>query len=108
MADLYPWIHIHVGSRLGCHSGLCEWWRTCGWNVCSCQGEISVSTYMYIQTRISYCSFYNIIIIMQSINPKIKMIASEPKNADDCARSFAAGKRLGNETPPDTICDALK
>ena len=45
---------------------------------------------------------------MQSINPKIKMIASEPKNANDCARSFAAGKRLGNEKPPDTICDALK
>ena len=45
---------------------------------------------------------------MQSINPKIKMIASEPKNADDCARSFEAGKRLGNEKPPDTICDALK
>ena len=45
---------------------------------------------------------------MQSINPKIKMIASEPKNADDCARSFAAGKRLRNEKPPDTICDALK
>jgi threonine dehydratase len=45
---------------------------------------------------------------MQNLNPKIKMIASEPKNANDCARSFAAGKRLANETPPDTICDALK
>ena len=33
---------------------------------------------------------------------------AEPKNADDCARSFAAGQRFGNETPPDTICDALK
>lgn len=45
---------------------------------------------------------------MQSIKPEIKVIASEPVNADDCARSFAAGKRLGNETPPNTICDALK
>ena len=36
------------------------------------------------------------------------MIAAEPKNADDCARSFVAGKLMGNETPPDTICDALK
>ena len=45
---------------------------------------------------------------VQSISPKIKMVASEPKNADDCARSLAAGKRLANETPPDTICDALK
>lgn len=45
---------------------------------------------------------------LQSIIPQIKMVGSEPKNADDCARSFAAGKRLANEKPPETICDALK
>ena len=61
----------------------------------------------YFQFQVALLLFFGIFFI-QSINPKIKMIASEPKNADDCARSFAAGKRLGNETPPNTICDALK
>ena len=36
------------------------------------------------------------------------MIAAEPKNADVCARSLAAGKQLRHEASPDTICDALK
>ena len=44
----------------------------------------------------------------QSINPKVKIIAAEPKNADDLARSFAAGERLSNLSPPNTVADALK
>ena len=74
---------------------------------------------MCVAAKVRHCQVYlpskcilvllcHAYLCIQSINPKIKVIASEPKNADDCARSFAAGKRLGNETPPDTICDALK
>ena len=45
---------------------------------------------------------------LQSIKPEIKVVAAEPKNADDIARSFAAGKRLSNKTPPNTVADALR
>ena len=45
---------------------------------------------------------------LQSIKPEIKMIAAEPKNVDDSSRSLAAGKRVGHQNPPNTICDALK
>ena len=69
--------------------------------MCSCQSKHCILLQNVCTIIIAY-------FFIQSINPKIKMIASEPKNADDCARSFAAGKRLKNEIPPDTICDALK
>ena len=45
---------------------------------------------------------------VQSLKPGIKMIAAEPKKADDCARSFAAGERLSNPTYPDTVADGLR
>ena len=36
------------------------------------------------------------------------MFGAEPENADDCARSMAAGKVIINETWPDTVCDSLR
>ena len=36
------------------------------------------------------------------------IVAAEPKNADDTAQSFAAGKRLSNASPPVTVADALR
>ncbi|CAI8009085.1 Serine racemase [Geodia barretti] len=44
----------------------------------------------------------------KSIRPVIKVVAAEPKNADDIARSFAAGRRIVNESPPTTVADALR
>jgi threonine dehydratase len=44
----------------------------------------------------------------KSIKPDIKIVAAEPKNADDIARSFAAGERLSNTSPPKTVADALR
>lgn len=43
----------------------------------------------------------------KGINPAIKVFAAEPKNADDCARSFAAKRRIPNESHPKTIADGL-
>lgn len=41
-------------------------------------------------------------------NPNIKIYAAEPKEADDCARSFAAKTRIPLDGPPSTIADGLK
>eukprot|EP00794_Sanderia_malayensis_P009816 gene9816-10823_t len=49
-----------------------------------------------------------ICVAAKGINPDIKIFAAEPKNADDCARSFAAKKLLRNASPPDTVADGLK
>jgi len=42
----------------------------------------------------------------KGINPKIKVIAAEPKNADDAYRSFRAGYLIPSENP-NTIADGL-
>ena len=44
----------------------------------------------------------------QGLKPGIKVFAAEPELADDCAKSFAAGKIIPNKTFPNTIADALK
>ena len=49
-----------------------------------------------------------LLFFFQSLKPDIKIIAAEPKNADDCARSFAAGTLIPNASPPQTIADALR
>ena len=36
------------------------------------------------------------------------IVASEPKNADDTAQSFAAGRIVKPTSPPKTVADALK
>ena len=51
---------------------------------------------------ISGCS-----IAAKQLNPRIKVIGIEPKNADDAFRSFQLGKRVPVENP-DTIADGLK
>eukprot|EP00392_Amoebophrya_sp_AT5.2_P011173 g11248.t1 len=38
----------------------------------------------------------------------IKIIAAEPRNANDCAKSFKARRRIDNEGPPKTIADSVK
>ena len=43
----------------------------------------------------------------QALKPSIRLIGSEPKNADDCARSLAAGRIIPNASPPVTIADSL-
>lgn len=47
-------------------------------------------------------------IAAKSLKPEIKIFAAEPLNADDCAKSFAAKKRVPLSGPPDTIADGLK
>ncbi|XP_002735975.1 serine racemase-like [Saccoglossus kowalevskii] len=49
-----------------------------------------------------------ICIAAKHIKPDIKIYAAEPINADDCAKSFAAGHRIPLPGPPDTIADGLK
>lgn len=49
-----------------------------------------------------------ICIAAKSLHPGIKVIAAEPKLADDCYQSFHAGKRLPLLKYPDTIADGLK
>ena len=49
-----------------------------------------------------------ICIAAKGINPKIKVIAAEPLNADDCAKSFAAGRKIPNQSPPKTVADGLR
>ncbi len=51
---------------------------------------------------ISGCS-----IAAKGINPRIKVIGVEPKNADDAFRSFQLGKRVPVENP-NTIADGLR
>jgi len=51
---------------------------------------------------ISGCS-----IAAKGLNPKIKVIGVEPKNADDTFRSFQLGKRVPVENP-NTIADGLR
>jgi threonine dehydratase len=51
---------------------------------------------------ISGCS-----IAAKGLNPKIKVIGFEPKNADDTFRSFQLGKRVPVENP-NTIADGLR
>lgn len=46
-------------------------------------------------------------IVAKSLNPKIKVIAGEPKNADDAFRSKQAGHIIPS-TDPKTIADGLK
>ncbi|XP_077996136.1 serine racemase-like [Glandiceps talaboti] len=49
-----------------------------------------------------------ICIAAKHIKPSIKIYAAEPLNADDCAKSFAAGERIPLPGPPDTVADGLK
>jgi len=44
----------------------------------------------------------------KSVNPSIKVIAAEPKAADDCYRSKRANRRLANEQPPVTVADGVR
>ena len=46
-------------------------------------------------------------IAAKALNPKIKVIGCEPKNADDAYRSMKAGRILPSENP-NTIADGLK
>ena len=39
--------------------------------------------------------------------PACEVITVEPEHHDDTARSLAAGRRLANEAPPPSVCDAL-
>ncbi|XP_077996058.1 serine racemase-like [Glandiceps talaboti] len=48
-----------------------------------------------------------ICIAAKHIKPNIKIYAAEPLNADDCAKSFAAGERIPLPGPPDTVADGL-
>ena len=44
----------------------------------------------------------------KGISKKAKIIAAEPLNADDCAKSFAAGRKIPNQSPPQTVADGLR
>ena len=54
------------------------------------------------------CVCVCVCVCLQALRPGIKVFGAEPEKADDCARSFAAGKIIPNESWPDTICDSLK
>lgn len=45
---------------------------------------------------------------VKGLKPSIKVIGAEPANADDCARSKAAGERIPLDKIPNTIADGLK
>lgn len=49
-----------------------------------------------------------IAIAVKALKPDIKIFAAEPANADDCAKSFAANKRIPLQGPPSTIADGLR
>ncbi|XP_072044250.1 serine racemase-like isoform X1 [Amphiura filiformis] len=49
-----------------------------------------------------------ICVAAKSLQPGIKVIAAEPKLADDCYQSFHAGTRLPLPKYPDTVADGLK
>jgi len=44
---------------------------------------------------------------LSTIAPEVKIYAAEPENADDAARSFAAGHIIADDAP-DTVADGLK
>ncbi|MEM7523869.1 MAG: beta-hydroxyaspartate dehydratase BhcB [Pseudomonadota bacterium] len=44
---------------------------------------------------------------LSTLAPEIRIIAAEPKNADDAARSFRAGRIIADDAP-ETIADGLK
>lgn len=46
-------------------------------------------------------------IAAKSLNEKLRIIAAEPKGADDASRSLKSGKLLKHEKPPKTIADGL-
>eukprot|EP00397_Hematodinium_sp_SG-2012_P043440 GEMP01048290.1.p1 GENE.GEMP01048290.1~~GEMP01048290.1.p1 ORF type:complete len:327 (+),score=83.63 GEMP01048290.1:182-1162(+) len=43
----------------------------------------------------------------KALRPQCLVVAAEPKNADDCARSLQEGKLVTNAAPPQTIADGL-
>ncbi|XP_028400302.1 probable serine racemase [Dendronephthya gigantea] len=47
-------------------------------------------------------------VAVKNTKPDVKIFAAEPLNADDCAKSFAAKKRIPLPGPPDTIADGLR
>lgn len=49
-----------------------------------------------------------ICVAVKGMNPKVKILAAEPVNADDCAQSFAVGRKVPNKSPPQTVADGLK
>jgi threonine dehydratase len=49
-----------------------------------------------------------IAVAAHSIDPRIRIIAAEPAEANDASLSKAAGKLEGHSTPPTTIADGLK
>jgi len=49
-----------------------------------------------------------ICIAAKALKPDIKIYAAEPLNADDCAKSFVAKKRIPLPGPPNTIADGLR
>ncbi|KAJ7374018.1 hypothetical protein OS493_009347 [Desmophyllum pertusum] len=49
-----------------------------------------------------------ICITAKALKPDIKIYGAEPLNADDCAKSFAAKKRIPLPGPPNTIADGLR
>ena len=67
-----------------------------------------VSKVLYRSNPANTYDCNNMVWCFKTVVPNIKVFAAEPENADDCARSFAAGKIVPNESWPDTICDALK
>jgi threonine dehydratase len=44
---------------------------------------------------------------LSNVNPKVKIYAAEPKQADDAARSFRAGHIIADDAP-ETVADGLK
>jgi threonine dehydratase len=49
-----------------------------------------------------------IAVAAKGLDPRIRIIAAEPLNADDAARSKASGSIQLNDKPPQTIADGLK
>ena len=49
-----------------------------------------------------------ICVAAKGVNPEVKILAAEPLNADDCAKSFAAGRKIPNKSAPQTVADGLK
>lgn len=49
-----------------------------------------------------------ICIAVKALKPHIKIYAAEPLNADDCAKSFVARKRIPLQDTPNTIADGLR
>ncbi|KXJ25133.1 Serine racemase [Exaiptasia diaphana] len=49
-----------------------------------------------------------ICVAAKGLKPGIKIFAAEPLEANDCAKSFAAGERIPLPGPPVTVADGLK